>query len=440
MNNLITVDIIITNGIVTTIDSKGTIFNNGAIAIDKDIIVDIDQTDIILSKYSSENIIDAQKKIVMPGFVNSHTHLAMTIFRGLADDIKLSEWLNDHIFPAEKKHVNPQSVAIGTEVALAELIHGGTTCFNNMYYFEDVSAQIAKKAGFRGIISEGLIDNPIANTSSLAMAFEYTEMLLQKYQNDDLISVAVSAHSPYTCSSEMIIESKKLADKYNAPFHIHVAETKWEFDLIMSKYGLSPLAYLNKLGVLDKNTIIAHGVWLTDEDIEIIVSKNVGLVHNPECNMKISSGIARIPELLKAGAKIGLGTDGAASNNNLSMIQELHTMALLHKVNTMDPTVLPAEQVVRIATIGGARVLGMENKIGSLEIGKKADIIFIDYNHINAKPMYNVYSTIVYSLLGNEVSDVLINGKEIMRNYVIKTIDEKEIRIKLDALSKVVNN
>jgi len=359
----------------------------------------------------------------------------MTIFRGLADDIKLTEWLNDYIFPAEKRWVTKETVTTGSKIALAELIHGGTTCFNNMYYFEDITAKVANDIGVRGIVAEGLIDFPIANTNSLSDAFNYSEMLLKKYDNNSLVSAAVSAHSPYTCSEELIIESKKLADKYNAPFHIHVAETKWEFETFMTKYGLSSVQYLDKLGVLDENTIAAHGIWLTDDDINIIASKNVGIAHNPECNMKISSGIAPIPKFLNAGVKVGLGTDGAASNNNLSMIQELHTMSLLHKVNSMDPTVLPAEKVVRIATIGSAQVIGKSHLIGSIEKGKKADIIFIDYGFINAKPLFNVYSTIVYSLLGHEVSDVIINGKEIMRNNVILTMNEQSVIEELDKLA-----
>lgn len=436
--NLQKIDTIIKNGYIVTIDKQGTIIENGAIAIQKNKIIAINESDKILSHYTSDNIIDANKKIVMPGFVNTHTHSAMTVFRGMIDDVKLSEWLYDYIFPAENKCVNQQTVKIGAELAMIEMLHSGTTCFNDMYYFQDITGKIAKKIGLRGILAEGLIDFKVANCTSPKDGLKYTQQLIEKYKNDPLISIAVAAHSPYTCSKELIVDAKKMADKANTIFHIHVAETKGEFDTFMKKYTKTPVQYLDNLNVMSENTVIAHAVWLTNNDIEILEKRNVAVSHNPECNMKIASGAAKIPDMLKKNIRIGLGTDGVASNNNLNMIQELHTMTLLHKFNTMDPTVLPAEQAVRIATIEGAKVLRKDNEIGSLEIGKKADVILINNNLAHALPNYNVYSVIAYSLYGNEITDVIINGKQIMKNNKILTINENSVFENVREISKVI--
>jgi len=425
------VDILILNGLIVTIDKNSKIYKNGGIAISNEKIIYVGENKDVEEKYYAEKIINAQNKIVMPGLINSHTHLAMTVFRGIADDIKLSDWLNKYIFPAEQKFAKPEIVTLGSELAMIELIHGGTTCFNDMYYYQDITAEVAKKIGVRGIVSEGIIDFPVANSKNSAEGIQYTKNLLDKYKNDELISVGVAAHSPYTCSSDLIQKTKQLADEYNTIFHIHVAETKWELDTIIEKYNATPVQYLENLGVLSENTVAAHCVWLSEKDIDILQKRNVGVAHNPECNMKISSGVAPIPQLLNAKVKVGLGTDGAASNNNLNLIQEMHTMALLHKLNTLNPTVLDAETVVRIATIGSAQVLGKSDKIGSLEVGKKADIICIDKNFANVIPLYNVYSAIVYSLLGNEISDVIINGKIIMKDNIILTINENDVKLKV---------
>jgi 5-methylthioadenosine/S-adenosylhomocysteine deaminase len=381
----------------------------------------------MLKKYSAETVIDTKNKIVMPGLVNSHTHIAMTIFRGLADDIKLQDWLHNYIFPVEAEFVNPETVKIGSQLAMIEMLHSGTTTFNDMYFFEDEVAKAAKEIGIRAFLCESLINFKTPNSKTPEEGIKYIKMLADKYKNDNLITVALSVHSPYTCSSELIVKAKKFADNNNLFYQIHVAETKWEFDTIMSQYNLTPVEYLDSLGVLDDKTIAAHCVWLTENDIKILAERKVGIAHNPECNMKISSGVAPIPELLLAGAEVGLGTDGVASNNNLNMFEEMHTMSLLHKLNKMNPIVVPAETIVRVGTIGSANVLGMANQIGSLEIGKKADIIIIDVNKANTTPIFNVYSTIVYSLSGTDVNDVIINGEIIMRNKNILSIKEDDV-------------
>lgn len=436
--NKINVDLILKNGLILTIDSNKTIIENGAIAIENSQITDIDTTLNIEKKYQSAQTIDANGKIVMPGLINTHTHLAMTVFRGLVDDVALFDWLYKYIFPAEQKFVTPEIVELGVKLALIESIHAGTTCFNNMYYFEDVTAQVAKNIGFRGIVSEGLIDFPVANSPTPQDGIRYTQMLLEKYANDELINVAVGVHSPYTCSEDLLLNAKELANKYNALYHIHLSETKSEFDSFIEKYKLTPTQYLDKLQVLDSKTVAAHCVWLSQADKLLLANKQVGIAHNPECNLKISSGIAPIPELVSLKAKVGLGTDGVASNNNLNLIEEMHTMAIIHKVATMNPTTLPATKAIEIATIDGAKVLNLDKQIGSLEIGKKADIITLDYQQPHTTPMYNPYSSIAYSMLGNEVCDSIINGKIVMKDKKILTIDEQEVIRQISELSKKI--
>lgn len=431
-------DIIIKNGTIVTVDSTNTVIENGAIVILDNKIIEIGNTDVILQKYTAEQIIDAEGNIVMPGLVNVHTHLAMTIFRGIADDITLHKWLHDYIFPVEGKFIDKDAISLGTKLAIIEMIHSGTTMFNDMYFFEDEVAKAAKLIGMRGLITESLIDFPTPNFKTPAEGMAYIESLLATYKDDELIDVGVAVHSPYTCSSDLLVNAFNLAKKYDVPYHIHVAETKWEFDTIMAQYNLTPVGYLDSLGVLADRTIAAHCVWLTPEDIQIMADRKVGIAHNPECNMKISSGVAPIPELLTANAEVGIGTDGVASNNNLNLIEEMHTMALLHKLSKMSPTVLTALEVVRASTIGGATVLQKDKEIGSLEVGKLADIIIIDTNKPNTTPMYNVYSTIVYSVSGTDVKDVIINGKVVMRNKTLLNINEKEVMRSVNKMAKEI--
>ena len=438
--NLEKVDILIINGIVVTVDAEGNLYKDGAVAIKSDKIVAIGKTNEIISKYSAVQTIEAKGKIVMPGFVNTHTHMAMTIFRGIADDLYLQDWLMKYIFPVEAKYVNAENVKIGSQLAMIEMIHSGTTCFNTMYFFQDEVAKAAKSIGMRGIVSESLIDFPTPNSKTPQEGIDYIKGLIETYKDDSLITVGVAVHSPYTCQPELLVKAKKFADENNLIYHIHVAETQWEVDTIMKAYKLTPVQYLDSLGVLSESVIAAHCVWLTDEDIKIIAERKVGVAHNPACNMKLASGVAPIPQLLEAKAQVGLGTDGAASNNNLNMIEEMHVMSLLHKFTSKNPTVMSDELSIRIATFGGAEVLGMKDKIGSLEVGKQADIILIDTDNANTVPIYNVYSAIVYTLLGSEVCDVIINGKIIMRNNVILTIDEAKVKEQVREIAKKIQD
>ncbi len=427
---------IIKNAIILTINQNGDIFQNGSLVVNGDKIEYIGETDEVLKKFDSGNIIDASGKILMPGLINAHTHASMTVFRGIADDIELADWLHKYIFPAESKYVTPEIVEFGSKLAIIEMLNGGTTCFNDMYYFQDITAKIASDIGIRAIVSESIIDFKVANSDTPDDCIEYVRDMVSKYKNNPLVDVGMAAHSTYTCSPELLVKAKKFADDYNLNFHIHLSESQWEVNTVKEKYGLNPVQHLEKLGILSENVIAAHSVWLDDKDIEVFVKRKVGVAHNPECNMKISSGVAPIPKYLKAGIKVGLGTDGTASNNNLNMFQEMKTMALLHKIHNMSPTIISAEDVVRSATIGSAKVLRKDKEIGSLEVGKKADIIFIDTNFANITPYYNIYSAIVYSMLGNEITDVMINGKFVKRNNKVLTINEEEIKQKVRELAK----
>jgi 5-methylthioadenosine/S-adenosylhomocysteine deaminase len=426
--SLISADIIIEHAQVLTMDSNHTIFHNASVVIKQGRIVDIGFSDSIALKYIASRIIDGKNKLVMPGLVNTHTHVPMNLFRGYSDDQPLHDWLYKYIFPLEKKYVNAHSVRLGAQLAMIEMLKSGTTMFNDMYYYEDEVAKAAKEIGMRGIVCEGLISFPVPNARDYKEGIAYIEKLIKKWKGDSLITVGVSVHSPYTCSSQLIKDAWALANKYKIPFNIHLAETKWEVDSIMKTFHCTPVQYLQKLGALSENVIAAHCVHLSDEDIAILAKTKTGVAHNPECNMKICSGVAPVPAMIKKGVKVGLGTDGAASNNNLDMFQAMYTASLLHKLSSNDPTAMNAQQVVDMATINGAKVLGMDKLIGSLEKGKAADIIIIDLKRPEVYPLYNnIYSSIVYSMNSSAVNTVIINGKVVMDNRKILNIDEDKL-------------
>lgn len=432
------VDLIIRNGIILTINPSGQIINKGSIAIEKNIIIAIDSIENIDIEYFSDEIIDADEKIVMPGLINCHTHLPMSLYRGIADDMQLKEWLYDYIFPAEAEFSTANNISIATQLAVLEMIKSGTTCFNDMYYFEDEIAQAATKIGIRGVISESLIDYPAPNAKNYKEAYKYTEMLIEKYHNDELIKVAVAAHAPYSCSVELLKEARKLSEKHNLNFNIHVAESKWEIKTIKKLYNLTPVQHLENIGILGEGFVFAHGVWLNNDDIEIVAKHNIAIAHCPECNMKLSSGVAPISKLLENNCNVGLGTDGVASNNNLNMFEEMKAMTLLAKLSSNDSSTINAQKSVQIATIDAAKCLRMDNLIGSLEVGKLADIIIIDNKKPNNVPQYNIYSSLVYSISGSDVTDVIINGKIILKNNSFLNINEDIIFNKINKIAQKI--
>jgi 5-methylthioadenosine/S-adenosylhomocysteine deaminase len=428
-------DLIIHDAMIITMNSEYKVYVDGAIVIDKDRILDIGNTAEIIDKYDAREIIDGSGKLIMPGLINTHTHVPMTIFRGYADDMPLHEWLYDYIFPVESEFVNAENVTLGTKLAMAEMLRSGTTTFNDMYYHIEDIANVVDQVGMRAVLSESVIDFPAPNSPTPQEGLKTAEELIKKWSNHPRITISVSAHSPYSCSSGLIKNAKALADKYQVPFNIHVAETRKEFDQTQKDFGLTPVGYLDSLGVLGNNVIAAHGVHVTTDDIQILADRGVSVAHNPECNMKLASGVAPVPELMKAGVKVGLGTDGVASNNDLDLFDEMNTAAILHKLNSKDPTVLDAQTVVEMATMGGARVLGMESEIGSLEAGKKADMILMDMLQPHAHPIYNIYSLLVYSMKGADVESVIIDGKFVMRDRKILNMDEKSLYSKIECVA-----
>jgi 5-methylthioadenosine/S-adenosylhomocysteine deaminase len=425
------VDLVITGGKILLMDEQNTHLENVSIAIDKCDIIAIGSSFDISKKYNAKRIITAENSLIMPGFVNCHTHAAMTCFRGIADDMELMDWLNNYIFPAEAKNVNKNLAYWGTMLACAEMIKSGTTTFKDMYIFEDETARAAKEAGMRCLVGEVLFDFPSPNAKTPAEGLAYTRMLLEKWKDDPLINIIVEPHALYTCSPPLLTNAKKLADKFNAPVGIHLLENKEERDQLKEKFGKGAVSFLQDIGYLDDKFIAFHCVYLDNEDINIFAKHNCKIVHNPASNMKLASGIAPVPDMLKAGVTVGLGTDGCASNNNLDVIKDMSLAAKLHKVARLDPTVMDAQTVIRMATIDGAKVLGIEKITGSIEIGKKADIIIIGLNKPHLTPLYNEYSHLVYAASGADVDTVIINGNVVMEKRKLLTIDENE------AMSKV---
>ncbi len=421
-----TVDILITGGTVLTLDEKESKLEGGAIAVDKDAIVALGSREDLLAAYRGRVLMDVPGSIIMPGLVNAHTHAAMTCFRGIADDMELMEWLNDYIFPAEARNADPELAYWGSMLACAEMIKSGTTTFSDMYIFEEETAQAAKKAGMRCLLGEVLFDFPSPNFKTPAEGLACTEKLIRKWADDPLINIMVEPHSLYTCSPELLIASKALADRYQVPLATHFLENKTEAKQLKEKLGKRASTFLKEIGLLDERFIGFHCVIMDDEDIGLFADRGCKVVHNPESNMKLASGVAPVSAMLKGGVVVGLGTDGCASNNNLDMFQEMDTAAKLEKSARLDPTVMSARTVIRMATRNGAGALGLESLIGTLEVGKKADLCIVDMNKPHLTPMYEEYSHLVYAVNGADVDTVLINGRIVMQNRKLLTIDEGE--------------
>ncbi len=424
------VDLLVTNGLVVTMDAQRRVINDGAVAARGDSIIAVGTATDLASKYDAAKVIDAHGAIVMPGLINGHAHAAMSLFRGVADDLALDEWLHKYIFPAEARNVTEDFVEWGTRLSLLEMLRGGTTTYADMYYFEDVVARVTKEAGMRGVLSETIIDFPAPDNKTPAEAFVYTQKYLDHWKGDPLIVAAVGPHSMYTCSEKTLQDAAALARRNHAPILIHIAEAPFELEQSRQKYGLSPVAYLERAGVLGPEVVGAHCIWVNQADIAVLVQEGVGCEFNPSSNMKTAAGVMPAIEMLAAGEAVGLATDGAASNNNEDMFEEMDLGAKLQKVSRMDSRALPAEQLVAMATITGARALHMEKLVGSLETGKKADLILVDTTSPHATPMYNVYSALVYSLKASDVRTVVIGGRVVMEDRRMLTLDEAAILTK----------
>lgn len=416
-------DILIENGTILTMDHDNSVIDNGILGIKGDSIsyIGINRG----KKLGAKNIIDAKKGLILPGLINGHTHAAMTLFRGLADDLPLMEWLNSYIFPVESR-MDADFVYTGTLLACAEMIMSGTTTFCDMYLFEEQAARAAKAAGMRCLVGEVLYDFDSPNYGPIENGLRYTESLIQKWQDDPLVSIAVEPHALFTCSPGLLSAANDLASEYQVPLIIHLSETEKEVDEVCKRYGRRPVEHLHSLEILGPHLIADHCIHLNREEIGLLAEKDVKAIHNPESNMKLASGIAPVPDMLAKGITVGLGTDGCASNNNLDLFSEMDIAAKLHKINRMDTTVMDALTVLRMATIEGAKALGMEGITGSLEKGKRADLIILDTNKPHLTPMYNPYSHLVYAARGADVTHTIINGRPVMeeRRLLVMDIDE----------------
>jgi len=416
---------------VITMDAQRRVIENGAVAIRGERIVAVGAKADIDRRFQPKQRLDRPDAILAPGLINTHAHAPMSLFRGIADDMRLQDWLEKFIFPAEAKNVSPDFVRWGTRLACLEMLLAGATTYTDMYYFEDIVAEATKEAGMRGVLGETIIGFPVPDNKTPAGALKFTERYIARFRDDPLIIPAVAPHALYTNSDETLKASRALANRYGMPLVIHLSETKKENDDTLAKRKMTPAAVLDSLGVFAGRTIAAHCVWLTDNDIDILRSRNVGVAHCPSSNMKLASGVAPVPKMLAAGLHVGLGTDGpAGSNNDSDMFIEMNLAAKLHKVFSGDPRILPATTTLEMATIGGARALGMEKEIGSLEPSKRADMIAVRIDRPHAVPLYDVYSQMVYALKGADVRDVMVNGRTVVEDAHSLLLDEKQILAK----------
>lgn len=417
-------DTILYNGTIVTVDSVFQEIRGGAVSIERGRIKDVWQPREKEPLPEAKEVVDLHGGIAMPGLVNSHTHLPMSLFRGLADDLPLQQWLNEHIFPAEANHINEETVRLGARLSCAEMLLGGTTTCCDGYFHAAAIAEAVEQMGMRAVLGQGVIDYPAPGVPDPSKGVVVARDFARQWQGrSELIRASIFCHSPYTCSEKTLTAAKRSADELGVLFQIHLAETRNELEQIRTAHGCSPAAYLHGMGIMDANTLLAHAVWVDAEDIERIAGSGARIAHCPESNMKLGSGVAPLPDFLSAGIAVGIGTDGCASNNDLDLWGEMDTLAKLHKVQRLDPTVMDAASVVRMATMGGAQALGMDDLIGSLEVGKQADVIVVDINQPQLTPMYHPASHLVYAVRAGDVRHVMVEGEWVVRERRLLSVD-----------------
>ncbi len=420
-------DLVIAGGIVVTMDGERRVLNPGSVAIRGNQIVAVDTAERIARDYQAAVVIDAGARVVMPGLINTHTHAPMVLYRGLGDDLALMDWLQKYIFPAEAKTLSPAFVRTGTELAALEMIRSGTTTYVDMYYFEEEIARVTRRAGLRGVLGQTVIEFPVADAKTPAEALKRAEAFIREFQKDELITPAVAPHAVYTNDAATLTQSRDLAAKYGVPLLIHLAETEAETAMSIERHKARPVAALEALGFFTGRVIAAHGVWIEPQEIALLQTRGVGIAHNPESNMKLASGTAPVPGYLKAGVALGLGTDGAASNNDMDMFEAMRQAAFLHKLTSKDPQMVSARTALEMATIGGARVIGRERNLGSLEAGKLADVIIVRMDQPRQTPMYEPISHLVYTTRGDDVETTIVNGRVLMRDGKVLTLDQEQV-------------
>jgi len=419
------ISLIIQGAWVVTMNPRGEVFSPGAVALKDAEIVAVGPPAELKKRYAPARVLDYPQGLILPGLINAHTHAAMALFRGLADDLPLEEWLNNYIFPAETR-LNGDFVYWGTKLAVAEMLLSGTTTFTDMYLFADHVARAAVETGIRAVVGEVLYDFPSPNYGPPAAGLKFSEDLCRAWQDHPLVRVAIQPHAVYTCSPELLMQCGELAEKYDTRLIMHLAETPKEVADCQVRYGATPVGHLYRLELLNRRLLADHAVVLSIADLALLAASGAGVAHCPESNMKLASGIAPVADLLKRGIAVGLGTDGCASNNNLDLLQELDTAAKLQKVHTMDPTVLPARTALEMVTLNGARVLGLTEEVGALIPGLKGDLIVIDLDQPHLTPLYDPYSHLVYAATGADVQTVLVNGRVVVQDRRLLSFDLNE--------------
>lgn len=412
-----------------TMNEKDEIIEDGALVVDEDKIIEINTFEEILRKYKNIPIpvYGNSESLVMPGFINTHTHAAMVLFRGVADDLPLHQWLREHIWPLEGKFLSKEFVYDGSKLACLEMLKSGTTTFNDMYFFTESIAKAAKDLKIKAVIGQGILDFETPSGKGPDDYFQKAIEFINRYKNDEIIFPSVAPHSIYTCSKETLLKSKEIALEFNVPIHIHLSETFKELNESIQKYGMRPVKYLNKIGFFGGVVIAAHSIWVDEEEIDIMSKFGVSVSHCIESNLKLSSGIAPIAKMVKKGVNVSIGTDGAASNNNLDLLEEIAISAKVQKGITGDPTVIDVKTCMKMLTIWAAKALGLEHYIGSLEVGKKADIIIMNIRKPHLQPVYDIYSTVIYSAKVSDIESVFINGQPVIIDGKHQFIDENEL-------------
>jgi len=430
------VDLIVEGDHVVTMNGDDPVLEKGAVVIDKGAILAVGPAAEISAKYRAHEKLPGKDRIVLPGLINGHTHAAMTLLRGIADDRELIDWLQNYIFPTEVRFVDPEFVRIGTELACWEMIRGGTTTFVDMYYFPDSVAQVVERCGLRALVASSVIDQKSPDAADAAEGLRRAGEFVRRWKGkNSRVMPIVGAHAMYTVKPEQLKQLRALALELGVPISIHVSESRFEIDYSQKNFGKTPIQHLEALGFFAGPTIAAHVVWPTEEDIPILVRRHVGVIHNPSSNMKISSGTAPVTAMLKAGVTVGLGTDGAATNNDLDMWEEMRLAAFLQKVSTMDPKVVPAATALRMATAGGAEAIGLGDKIGSLTPGRRADLIQVSLADPHFTPLYDVISHLVYVAHEQDVASMVVEGKVLMRDGKVLTVDTARVRAEANALA-----
>jgi len=437
-------DVLFTNAMVVTMDEEFHLYQRGAVAVKEHVIVAVGAEKDILDQFSADEIIDCGGKVLMPGLVNVHTHVPMTLLRGLADDLRLDVWLMGYMMPVEREFVSPEFCHLGTQLACAEMIRGGTTTFADMYYFEDVVAETAVEAGMRAVVGQTVLKFPSPDARSYEEGLQAAEKMIKKWKGHPLIVPAVAPHAPYTCTEDILQQCSELARKYDVPLHIHISETAQEVESMRAETGMPVVPFVKKQDVFEAKTIAAHCVHIDDGEIRTLEHHGVGVAHNPSSNMKLASGAAPVSKMLEIGVNVGIGTDGTASNNDLDMFEEVRLATFLAKLATMEPTTLPARTALLMATRMGAAVLGLENITGSLEAGKAADLILVDIDVTHNMPRFahnddTVYARLIYASKASDVTDVMINGKFVMRERQLLTLNEEQIIFESQALAEQID-